>query len=222
MTTTVFDPALKTLMGSLVILPANGGSRQVIVFQLNPASLRRRLEPQLVGGDRQAQSARLMYAAAPTETIDVELEIDATLQLAPGPGQPASSDIRPQLAALETLLYPSITQVQTTQTMLQAGTLEIGPYLAPTVVFTWGTARAVPVKVTSYSVTEEAFLASLAPIRARVTLSMQVLSYSDVSPQDPAYSLFLAYQNAKQQQASGGGFSSASQQVIGVDPNSLG
>jgi hypothetical protein len=219
---TTTDPALKTLMGSLVILPATGGSRQVIVFQLNPASLRRRLEPQLVGGDRQAQSARLMYSAAPTESIDVELEIDATLQLTPGPGQPSSADIRPQLAALEMLLYPSTTQVQTAQSMLQAGTLEIGPYLAPTVVFTWGTARAVPVKLTSYSVTEEAFLTSLAPVRARVSLSMQVLSYSDVSPQDPAYSLFLAYQNAKQQQASSGGFSSASQQVIGVDPNSLG
>ncbi|QRK06084.1 hypothetical protein JQX13_39085 [Archangium violaceum] len=220
--TTLYDPASKTLMGSLVILPASGGSRQVIVFQLNPASLRRRLEPQLVGGDRQAQSARLMYAAAPTESIDVELELDATLQLSPLPGQPPSPDIRPQLAALETLLYPTTTQVQTQQAMLNAGTLEIGPYLAPTVVFTWGTARAVPVKVTSYSVTEEAFLASLAPVRARVSLSMQVLSYSDVSPQDPAYSLFLAYQNTKQQQAASGGFSSASQPVIGVDPSALG
>jgi len=220
-TSTLYDPSRKSQMGSLVIIPASGGAHQTIVFQLNPASLRRRLEPQMVGGDRQAQSARVMYAAAPTEIIDVELEIDATLQISAGPGQPSSGDIRPQLAALESLLYPSTTQVQTQQALLQSGTLEIGPYLAPTVVFTWGSARAVPVKVTSYGVTEEAFLASLAPIRARVTLSMQVLSYSDVSPQDPAYSLFLAYLNAKQQQASTGGFSAASQQLIGVDPNSL-
>jgi len=219
--TTLYDPARKTLKGSLVILPPGGGSQQVIVFQLNPASLRRRLEPQVSGGDRQSQAARLMYAAAPTESIDVELEIDATLQLPAGPGQPAAPDIGPQLASLESLLYPPGQQVRTQQVLLRAGILEIGPYLAPTVVFTWGSTRAVPIKVINYSVTEETFLASLAPIRARVSLNMQVLSYSDVSPQDPAYSLFLAYLNAKQQQATSGGYSAASQQILGVNPASL-
>jgi hypothetical protein len=207
---TLYDPALKTMMGSLKIMPGGGGGQQTIVFQINPASLRRSLQPQLTGGDRQSQSARLMFAAAPTETIEVELELDATLQLSPGPGQRGTQDIGPQLAALESLLYPSMRQVQQQQSLLSAGTLEIGPYLAPTVIFSWGRARAVPVKVTSYSVTEEAFLASLAPIRARVSLSMQVVSYSDVSPQDPAYSLFMAYQNSQQSQASKGGFSSGS------------
>ena len=214
------DVYRKTLMGSLVIIPPAGGSRHVIVFQLNPASLRRRLAPQISGGDRESRSGPVMFTAAPTESIDVELEIDATLQLPAGPGQPASSDIRPQLAAMESLLYPSSMQVQMQQSLLQSGTLEIGPYLAPTVVFTWGSSRAVPVKVVGLSVTEEAFLPSLAPIRARVSLSMQVLSYSDVMPSDPAYSLFMAYQSTKEQEASGG-FSSASQNVLGVNPTTL-
>ncbi|PTL79520.1 hypothetical protein [Vitiosangium sp. GDMCC 1.1324] len=214
------DVYRKTLMGSLVIIPPTGGSRHVVVFQLNPASLRRRLQPQLAGGDREGRSGPIQFAAAPTETIDVELEIDATLQLPSTPGQPAASDIRPQLAALESLLYPSSLQVQTQQALLQSGTLEIGPYLSPTVVFTWGSSRAVPVKVVGYSVTEEAFLPSLAPVRARVSLSMQVLSYSDVMPQDPAWSLFMAYQSTKEQQASSG-YSSASQDVLGVNPTTL-
>jgi len=49
---------------------------------------------------------------------------------------------------------------------------------------------------------------------------MQVLSYSDVMPSDPAYSLFMAYQSTKEQEASGG-FSSASQNVLGVNPTTL-
>lgn len=214
------DVYRKTLMGSLVIIPPTGGARHVIVFQVNPSSLRRRLAPQLVGGDQDNHSGPLLFSAAPTETIEVELEIDATLQLPSAPGQPANSDLRPQLAALESVLYPSTTQVRTQQALLQAGTLEIGPYLAPTVVFTWGASRAIPVKVTGANITEEAFLPSLAPIRARVSLSMQVLSYSDVMPSDPAWSLFMAYQSTKEQQASGG-FSNASQDVIGVNPTSL-
>lgn len=214
-----FDTAHKTLMGSLVIVPSSG-ARHVIVFQLNPASLRRRLQPQLAGGDRESRSGPIQFAAAPAETIDVELEIDATLQLPTAPGQPAGPDIRPQLAALESLLYPSIQQVRTQQALLQSGTLEIGPYLAPTVVFTWGSSRAVPVKVVSLGITEESFLPSLAPIRARVSLSMQVLSYSDVMPQDPAWSLFMAYQSTKEQQASDG-YSSASQDVLGINPSTL-
>ncbi|MGZ3458107.1 MAG: CIS tube protein, partial [Archangium sp.] len=214
------DVYRKTLMGSLVILPPSGGSRHIVVFQLNPASLRRRLSPQLTGGDHEGRSGPMLFSAAPTENIDVELEIDATLQLPAMPGQPRATDIRPQLAALESLLYPSSTQVRTQQSLLQSGTLEIGPYLAPTVVFTWGSSRAVPVKVLSANITEEAFLPSLVPIRARVSLSMQVLSYSDVTPQDPAWSLFMSYQTTKEQQASSG-FSTSGQDVLGLNPTSL-
>jgi hypothetical protein len=200
------DVYRKTLMGSLVIIPSGGGSRHVIVFQINPASLRRRLQPQLAGGDRESSSGPIQFAAAPTESIDVELEIDATLQLPSSPGQPVGADIGQQ--------------VRTKQSLLDSGTLEIGPYLAPTVVFTWGSSRAVPVKVMGCSVTEETFLPSLAPVRATVSLSMQVLSYSDVMPQDPAWSLFMTYQSTKEQQASGG-YSAAGQDVLGINPTTL-
>ena len=80
--------------------------------------------------------------------------------------------------------------------------------------------RVIPVKVTSYSATEEAFDGSLNPLRARMSGSMQVLSYSDISPSDPAYHLFMAYQSTKERQASSG-YSNPSRELIGVIPSTL-
>jgi hypothetical protein len=91
--------------------------------------------------------------------------------------------------------------------------------VAPTTLFVWGSSRVVPVKITSYSVTEEAFDAELNPIRASVSLSMQVLSYSDVGPGEPAYPLFMAYQAAKERLAAQGSTGGASvADVLGVTP----
>jgi hypothetical protein len=77
----------------------------------------------------------------------------------------------------------------------------------------------VPVKILTYAVTEEAFDGDLNPIRASVQLSMQVLSYTDVAPGDPAYPLFMAYQAAKESLAARGSVAGSSvADVLGVSP----
>ncbi len=65
-------------------------------------------------------------------------------------------------------------------------------------LFIWGTRRVVPVRLTSFSVTEEAYDTALNPIRARVELSLLVLSYADLKQGHPGYNLFLAHQIAKE------------------------
>ncbi len=45
----------------------------------------------------------------------------------------------------------------------------------PIVLFVWGPGRVVPVRLTSFSVDEQAFSPTLYPVRAKVTLGMQVL-----------------------------------------------
>jgi hypothetical protein len=59
----------------------------------------------------------------------------------------------------------------------------------------------VPVRLQSISVVEEMFDGDLNPIRATVTLEAHVLTYSDVYPDNPDYSLFLAHQKNMEQTA---------------------
>ena len=73
--------------------------------------------------------------------------------------------------------------------------------LAPLVLFVWSKFRIVPVKVTDFSITEEAFDPSLNPIRAKVSLSLRVLSTDDLGFSSKAGSLFMAYLQTKEQLA---------------------
>ena len=68
-------------------------------------------------------------------------------------------------------------------------------------LFVWGPSRVVPVRLTDFSVTEEAHDTNLNPIRARVSLGLRVLSYNDLSVTHPGHKLFLAHQVAKEAMA---------------------
>jgi hypothetical protein len=61
------------------------------------------------------------------------------------------------------------------------------------ILFTWGNTKVVPVRVTSITITEEAFDTKLNPLRARVELSMKVLTASDVSQNDLGYQFLSEY-----------------------------
>jgi len=57
------------------------------------------------------------------------------------------------------------------------------------------------VKLTEFSITEEAHDLRLNPIRAKVSLGLRVLSYNDLPITHPGYALFLAHQVAKETMA---------------------
>jgi len=86
--------------------------------------------------------------------------------------------------------------------LLSSGTIEVGPFVAPLTLFVWGQNRVVPVRVTEMSISEEAFGGYLNPIRATVSLSMRVLSFSDLATTTQGYNLFMQYQQVKEQIAS--------------------
>ena len=134
------------------------------------------------------------------ETFKVDAEIDATDQLE-FPGQnPAvvQNGLLPQLSALETIVYPSSATLQNNFNLSQQGTLEIMPMEAPLTLFVWSTKRIVPVRLTDFSITEEAFDPALNPIRAKVSLGMRVLSIDDLNFSDKGGSLFMIYQKQKE------------------------
>ena len=56
----------------------------------------------------------------------------------------------------------------------------------------------MPVRLTEFSITEEAFDPLLNPIRARVSLGMRVLSVNDLGFDQPGSNLFMAYLQNKE------------------------
>jgi hypothetical protein len=132
------------------------------------------------------------------ETIKLDVEIDATDRMEEGDGLTASLGIHPQLAALEMLLYPKSALVIANTVLMALGTLEVLPPVGPLTLLVWGLKRVLPVRLTEFTITEEAYDPSLNPIRARVSLGLRVLSYNDLSLTNPGYSLFVVHQVAKE------------------------
>jgi hypothetical protein len=207
-----------TLKGAFVSIDPSTQAPSVIAFQYNPASLKRELKPEMVGGEEGDRSLAVRFKGAPVETISVEVEIDATDRLESGEATAVAMGIHPQLAALELLVYPQSATIISQENLLASGVIEIAPLIAPRTLFVWGTRRVLPVRLTSYSIAEEAFDGNLNPIRATVSVGMRVLNYSDLDSSNRGYSDFLAYQQSMEAIA-GQTNTGLSDTNIGVDPN---
>lgn len=197
---TTFPGSPRIVKGGIVLIdPDTGAVVRVVALQYNPDTLSRTLQPKGAGenGDR---SEALRLKGPPVETIKLEAEIDATDQLEfPDENRVAAEfGIFPQLAALETIIYPTSAQLQANCDLARSGTLEIVPMETPLALFVWSKSRIVPVRITDFSVTEEAFDVNLNPIRAKVSLGMRVLSVDDLSFDHKGGSLYLAYQQSKE------------------------
>ena len=196
-----FPGSPRLVKGGIVLVdPDSGAVQKIIVLQYNPDTLTRTLQPQAVkeGGDR---SEALRLTGPPIETIKLDAEIDATDQLEAADTQATQVGIHPLLASLEMIIYPSSAQLQANNALAQSGTLEIAPMIAPLSLFIWSKNRIVPVRLTDFSITEEAFDPALNPIRAKVSLGMRVLSVNDLGFNVKGGSLFMAYQQQKEKLA---------------------
>jgi hypothetical protein len=194
---TTFPGSPRVLKGALVGFDPVVPIPSVIVFQYNPDTLTRTLKPRGPGGEG-ARSEALRLTGAPEETIKVDVAIDATDQLEKAEGVATGLGIYPQLSAIETLVYPKSAVVIANTALLATGTIEIVPPTAPLTLFIWGIQRILPVRITEFSITEEAYDTALNPIRAKASLGLRVLSYNDLSLSDPAYYMFLAHQVVKE------------------------
>jgi hypothetical protein len=187
--------------GAIVSLDATTGvPLGTINLQYNPDSITRSLKPQSVG-EEPDRSEILRLKGPPIETIDCEIEIDATNQLAAGDSTAMRLGIQPLLSALELLVYPSSAVLIANEALSLAGTIEILPMESALTVFVWSTTRITPVRITDLKITEEAFDPQLNPIRAKVSLNMRVLSVNDVGFLTPAGALYLIYQTGKEAMA---------------------
>jgi hypothetical protein len=199
----VSDRWPRLLRGGLVLLDPDGGSvMRTVALQYNPDTLSRTLQIQ-GAAEGSGHSDVLRLKGPPVETIKLEAEIDAADFLEHPDKYPdvAQVGIHPQLAALETIVYPSTDQIRATRQLADRGTLEVVAPSAPLTVFVWSSRRVVPVRITELSVTEEAFDPNLNPIRAKVSLGMRVLSSTDLGFVGPGSAIFGVYHRGKERLA---------------------
>lgn len=198
-----FPNSPRLVKGGIVLIDPNTSAVvRTIPLQYNPDTLTRTLQIKALaeGGDR---SEAMRLTGPPVENIKLDVEIDATDRLEFPDQNPNTTQfgIQPQLAVLETIVYPTSAQIQSNNSLASAGTLEIIPMETPLTLFVWSKNRVLPVKLTEFSITEEAFDANLNPIRAKVSLGMRVLSVNDLPFSHKGSGLFLAYQQQKEELA---------------------
>ncbi|QID17615.1 hypothetical protein G3580_08135 [Nitrogeniibacter mangrovi] len=198
-----FPRAPRIIKAGLVLVdPDNARVLRVIALQYNPEKLTRSLQVQGAGeGADRSEALRLKGPAV--ETFRLEADIDAADQLE-FPDQHATvvaAGIAPQLAVLEALVNPSAEALLSRKALANAGTLEVAPMESALPIFVWGAGRIVPVRVTEFSVTEEAFDTALNPINAKVNLSLRSLSIDDLGFDHKGGGLFMAYLQSREKLA---------------------
>jgi hypothetical protein len=196
----------RLVKGGIVTLdPDTSVVRTVIALQYNPDSLSRTLQIQTTPGSPDGVRVDALRLRGPAvETIKLDAEMDATDQLEFPTQFPLTVQygLHPQLAQLEMLINPSVETLLADDSMANAGTLEIIPLEQPLTLFVWSRSRVVPVRLTEFSVTEEAFDVALNPIRAKVSLGMRVLNVDDLGFEHPGGRLFMSYLTNKESLAS--------------------
>ena len=201
--------------GIVLINPESSAIEKIITLQYNPDTLTRTLQVKGTGGDSGNRSEALRLTGPPVETLKIEAEIDATDQMEIAEPVSRKVGIQPQLAVLETIVYPSSSRLISNNSLAQAGTLEISPNESLLTLFIWNKNRIIPVRITEFSITEEAFDVNLNPIRAKVSLGLRVLSVDDLGFAHKGGGLFVTYQQNKERLA--GMFKTGSLQDLGIN-----
>ena len=197
-----FPGSPKLLRGGVVLVdPETATVLQVVALQYNPDTLTRSLQIKGVSGESGDHVEALRLKGPPVETIKVEVEIDATDPLEANDAQATEVGLHPQLAALETMVYPASGQLFASDAEASMGSLEIAPAMAPLPLFVFGPKRIVPIRITELSITEESFDANLNPIRAKLSLGLRVLTVDDLGFASAGGSMFMTYLQTKEQLA---------------------
>ena len=201
---TTFPGAPQVLKGGFVVMDADGKRViRVVNFQYNPDALTRALAPRGAKTEMGDRLEGLRLVGMPVETLKLDVEFDATDRLEkPQSNRDAvENGLSADLAALEILIAPRVADTAQAQSLADAGTLEILPLPSPLILLVLGRNRLLPVRITDFSVIEEAFDQRLNPIRARVSLGMRVLSTEDLAWGTKGAELFRAAQNRREKLA---------------------
>jgi hypothetical protein len=197
----------KLLKGAIVAYQSQliPGVPRVVVFQYNPDTLTRTLRHRTASGEASKADPTsgldvLKVTGPPLESISMKVTLDATDQLEfPGENPDVVvAGLHPALATLELLLYPTSKQVLANLIRGEVGHKSVTPMDVPLSLLVWGPARVVPVRITSFSVTEQAFDQMLNPTRAEVSIEFEVLTYRDLERGTLGHGASLVHHVAKE------------------------
>ena len=191
----------RTLKGGLVLMDADGRSvLRTVAFQYNPDSLSRTLQPRIAQIDTGDRLEGLRLRGAPIETLKLDIELDATDRLE-SPDRNADTvenGLLAEMADLETIISPLAADLLAAERLASSGTLEILPLPSPLILLTLGPKRVLPVRITDFTIQEEAFDTKLNPIHVKISLGFRLLSSDDVTFGSKAAALFFAALQAKE------------------------
>jgi hypothetical protein len=197
-----FPGSPRLIKGGIALLDSTTAQVLALIpLQYNPDTLTRTMQIKSVSGESGDHIEALRLKGPPIENYKLDAEIDATDLLEQADPQTTQLGIHPQLAILETIVYPTSTHLISNYQLESAGQLEIAPIDGPLTVFIFGPQRIVPVRITELSITEDAFDVSLNPIRAKVSLGLRVLTIDDLTFTSKGGSMFMAYLQTKEQLA---------------------
>ncbi|GAA0940698.1 MULTISPECIES: hypothetical protein [Streptomyces] len=192
--------------GIVLVDPERGTPQRIIILQFNPDTLERSLAPQSAGDQADSggggsgsgdKNEALRLKGPAQETWKFTAEIDATDQFEVA----APDGIHPQLATLEMLVQPTTAKLRDAMRLSKKGTIEISPIEMPLTLFTWGSKRVMPVRITELSINESAFDVNLNPIRASLSIGLKVLTVSDLPAGHRGAELYLAHLAQKERLA---------------------
>lgn len=201
---TSFPGAPQVLKGGFVVMDGEGKKvERVVSFQYNPDALTRALAPRGAKTEMGDRLEGLRLTGMPVETLKLDVEFDATdrLEKPLGNKDAVENGIASDLAMLETLIAPRVADTAQAQSLADTGTLEILPLPSPLILLVLGRNRLLPVRITDFSIIEEAFDPRLNPIRARVSLGMRVLSTEDLACGTKGAELFRTAQSRREKLA---------------------
>ncbi len=165
---------------------------QVIIFQYNPQTVTRTITPAAAAaggeaGGRSSSTPSTAQPQPPSESISLSLELDATDHLEKPESHPVTmlTGVADRIAALEMLLYPNTSGQGLLGDLVTS--LGFGDALptpperltVPLTFFVWGPGRILPVRLTTFTVEEQEFMTTLYPLRAKITMAMQILREGD-------------------------------------------
>lgn len=185
------DDPVKYLRGAFIAYDPGGypdGGKRVIPFRFNPEVLSRSLQVEQGksgsgaegaakgGSGKKGEQAADASSGALKQSFTVKVRFDFDDRHEVARDLPPELGIAPEIAALESLLYPA----ESPADQAGDGSEPVRPrQQRPTVLFIWGRKRVLPVRITSMAVNETLFNAELNPLRAEIDVALEVLGETD-------------------------------------------
>jgi hypothetical protein len=172
----------------------------IVVFQFNPLTISRSrtatIEPPRTPRKRGAQNMNLLQSISKDSLLDVrgkqivnvneetlsfDIRLDATDKLNDGDPITQEFGVAPQLSTLELMMIPKGQGLlgAAVSALLGAAGAKFSfvddAKNPPVILFIWGRKKVMPVNITSMQTKEEEFSTDLNPLRATVTVNLQVI-----------------------------------------------